>query len=366
VTLARFVIVVAIAAGLPTFLGCGSTSDTTEPPAETGTVRGWVRHRYTLQGVAGASVTCANRTTVSDGTGGFELADLPQESTAIAAAAEGYQALSTPIDIRSFQTVMLDLAPLDTLADVSGVVRHPIHGAVNATILLDGRSTVADYAGRWALADVPLGPRSLVISHPDYVPYATSVVVWGDGQEILSTLQRDSTFVAPITADAGIHWSPVDGDENNYGDEAELSLRPDPPRSVLLAIPASLGPEGASVREATLYLYGYLEQYMPPLPASLPLELRAVFGVWYETSVDATNFPSETGLLYRREAAITEQDEGLRLALDVASMFTRSPTGPSTGILVSVGDESDPPLVIYSREAVPSARRPWLSITIRF
>ncbi len=360
------VVVAALATGLPTFLGCDSTQDTTDPAGETGVVRGWVRHRYTLAGIAGANVICAGRATTSDGTGRFQFDDLPRETTTIEAAAADYQSAVRLIDIRSFQTIMLDLAPLDTLADVTGSVRHPIHGPVNATVALGGRVTAADNNGRWTLDAVALGPHDLVITHPEYVRYTGSVIVHGDGQDLLAILQRDSTLVAPITADAGIHWNPDDGDENNYGDDAELSLWLDPRRSLLVAIPISPGPEGASVHTATLHMYGYLEENVDPLPASVALELRSVYGVWYESSVDAANYPAVVGQAQTRDAAIEEQDPALHLQVDVTAMFARSEAGPATGIELGLGQDAESPLSIYTREALPSSLRPWLSITVRY
>lgn len=349
-------LLMAVASLLP---ACDSENEVITPDPM-GTVRGFVRHRYSLAPIVGATVGCGARSCVADAEGRFEFANVLCDTTEITATFPGYEPLTMTYEVGTFQTLMLDLMPIDALADVAGVVQHRSDGPVAATVHLGEQTATADGDGRWTLTDVPLGLHPLVVSHERYVSLYTTVVVWGDGQEISSTIRRDSTFTTSITADAGIRWEPTDDWENNYGDENPLSVSLTPRRSVLLAIPLSPGPEGAVVQSAILGLTGYQDGLVEP--DSLSFEIRGVAGTWYETSVDAVNFPSSIQLPSYQIADVSGTYLDQSWTLDVTRLYDTS----ATSVLVTPSRASDPPMWVYSRESVTPGRRPRLQLTVRF
>ena len=141
----------------------------TESPA-IGTIAGMVTDSTAGQGIQGATVAIEGTSfsAIADGSGSYQISDIPVGDYSVRASAEGFEAQILPAIVNEDATTTVDfvLNPIP-VGSIEGVVTNadddaPISGA---TVSLDtGRSTTTDADGSYTITDVLTGQRSVTAS----------------------------------------------------------------------------------------------------------------------------------------------------------------------------------------------------------
>jgi len=331
-------------------LGIAACSDTADPVVDTGIVRGEVYRHYSRLGIAGARVSCGGVVAETDAAGAYRLTGVPQRAEELIVQSEGYRDHREPLDVGEFQTVNLELVPLDTLADISGLVRHRVDGPLQARVEIGEHTVLSDIDGRYRLTGWPHGLYAIHVEHPGYVPYDTTVAVYQDGQVLSHTLLREVSTVLPVTADASIHWDDGDAPGDNHGTGLLVTVSPDPRRSVLYGFEDSVIPTGATVQSLVLRVFAHLPGNGTADPWSFSLGLQGALAPWYEDSVDAVNRPP----FFAAPTSVTVQVPALAdtvaMELDVTAALSPLPYGHVYGIRLDALGAQTPLVEIFARE----------------
>ncbi|MBX3279174.1 MAG: carboxypeptidase regulatory-like domain-containing protein [Acidobacteria bacterium] len=156
-----------------------------------GAITGIVRESATNAPIAGAVVSAAGVTAITDGAGAFTLNDLPTGPLTVSASAPDYNPTSGSINLLPGQTPQLLIVMTPQLGVITGIVRDETGTAIpNATVSAAGVTATTGANGSYTLTNVRAGSQTLSASATDYTPSSAAVVVAGD-----QTVQQDINLV---------------------------------------------------------------------------------------------------------------------------------------------------------------------------
>ena len=166
-----------------------SGGDTTPPPP-TGSITGTVTDAEDGSAIAGATVTDGTRTTTTDATGGYTIADIPPGTYQVTASRSGYQSSSLTVTVVSGATAVANLAlnEITTPGSITGTVTDAEDGsAIASATVTDGTRTVlTDAAGQYTINDVPPGTYEVTASKSGYESSTSTVTVVSGGTAVMN------------------------------------------------------------------------------------------------------------------------------------------------------------------------------------
>ncbi|MBD3222280.1 hypothetical protein GF314_13665 [bacterium] len=344
--------------------GCGD--DASSPPDD-GVVRGSVARIHSGTAVVGATVAVGDEVTTTDAAGEFQLPHVAQGPGELLVQASGYRDHRQSVTVGEWQSFDVVMTPLDTLASLTGRVRHAIDGPVAAQLELGERAITTDAEGRWSADDVPIGPTMLVCDTPPYNRLDTQVIVDRDGQEIDVVLTRDVSAFYEIEHDTYV-FTDDDSLNANRGQRVVLWASPELGRVIFIGRPP-LGPqwEGVPISRAVLHAHGHLRpQGDWNLETAVPVRLHRLAATFSENAVDFFQRPS-FGTVGHDTITVEPSPVSQTITLDVTRVFE----DPDAGGLVLSVTGGTAGLGILSSEygqdgSVEAGWRPRLEMVYRF
>ena len=150
------------------------------PPQPTYAVSGTVRagsSSGTL--LAGASISVAGSTVLSNSAGAFSVAGIPAGTYAMSVSLPGYTSfVNVALTVAANQSVNVVLIPLSYT--VSGTVRAGSSGGAllpGVTVALAGKTATTDGGGAYSVGGIPAGSYQMTVSLPGYASATSSVAV---------------------------------------------------------------------------------------------------------------------------------------------------------------------------------------------
>ena len=146
-----------------------------------GTITGSVTDAQDGSPIEGATVSDGTRMATTDTSGKYTIVDVPPGSYEVTAGKEGYENVSSTVDVLSGTTVVADfsLNQVVVAGSVTGTVTDTEDGsAIPGVMVSDGSRTAAtDASGKYTLADVPPGSYEVTASKEGYESITSSVTV---------------------------------------------------------------------------------------------------------------------------------------------------------------------------------------------
>jgi hypothetical protein len=205
-------------------------------PAAEGQAGGVVTDAYTGRALAGALVSTAGHSTLSDSAGGYTLAGLAPGTITLTASLSGYAPESAGVTIAAGQHAEHSFA-LEVLADparsgaIFGTVEELDSGApiAGAELTCAGLHVTSDAAGAYRFASVPSGPHTLVASALNYRAQSRPVSVVAGGEDrqdfAMEVLYGGDPALARLSGMVvdGIDGEPLGGASLRCGDRAAVA-----------------------------------------------------------------------------------------------------------------------------------------------
>ncbi len=363
----RFRLATGWALGLAAAMLLGPGCDTGGPTPDVGSVSGSVYARYTVNPIGGAHVACQGVEDVTDSQGRFLLRDVPRGPQEVTVEAPTFQTERSALRVDEYQSLRIELTPVDTLVTVSGQVIHQLEGpVVNAMVQIESREASTDLDGRWSLGDVPLGPHDLRISHANFVDYTRRIVLAGPVLDMQDIIQKETSVTLTGMIDAAIHWDDDDDPWNHFGSVSPVVITVDPRRSFLVGFDWPIRPYPITVVDAQLEVCAAFPDSVQP-PSLLSMRYTVAYGSWFEDSVSVGNLPPLTNPLGVQDAPLLPYTiDAYRATIDVTAAFSATPNGEVWGVNLQLLGPADPPIPFDTRESGHPFRNPRFLITLRY
>jgi thermitase len=146
-----------------------------------GSITGSVTDGEDNSPIVGATVTDGTRTTTTDATGKYTIADVSPGSYEVTASREGYQTSSSTVDVLSGSNAVVDfsLNEVIVLGSITGSVTDAKDGSpvAGATVSDGVRTATTDATGKYTIADVPSGSYEVTASKEGYESMTSGVTV---------------------------------------------------------------------------------------------------------------------------------------------------------------------------------------------
>ena len=140
-----------------------------------GAITGSVTSARYGSAIVGAIVTDGTRTTTTDATGKYTIANVPPGSYQVTASKSGYYSASLTVTVVSGGSAVANLSLSEIPGTITGTVTSARYGsAIAGAIVTDGtRTTTTDAAGKYIITNVPPGTYQVVASKSGY--YSSSL-----------------------------------------------------------------------------------------------------------------------------------------------------------------------------------------------
>jgi len=146
-----------------------------------GSITGTVTDAEDGSPVAGATVSDGTRTTTTDASGGYVIADVPPGTYEVVASKSGYENSSVTVTVLEGDTAVADLSLTWIIVPgtIAGTVTDADDGSriAGATVTDGTRTTTTDAAGEYAIADVAPGSYEVTASKEGYESSSVMVTV---------------------------------------------------------------------------------------------------------------------------------------------------------------------------------------------
>jgi protocatechuate 3,4-dioxygenase beta subunit len=146
-----------------------------------GSITGTVTDTEDGSPVAGATVTDGTRTTTTDATGEYNIANMPPGTYQVTASKSGYESSSLTVTVSAEITAVanLSLTRIIVAGAITGTVNDAEDGSpVAGATVSDGiRTTTTDSTGKYTIADVPPGTYQVTASKSGYESSSLTVTV---------------------------------------------------------------------------------------------------------------------------------------------------------------------------------------------
>jgi thermitase len=144
-----------------------------------GSIAGTVTSAKDGSPLVGATVTDGTRTTTTDGTGKYTIANVPPGTYQVTASKAGYQSSSVTVMVVAGNTVVANFSLSETPGAITGTLTSAKDGSViaGATVTDGTRTTTTDATGKYTISNVPPGTYQAVASKSGYHSSSLSVTV---------------------------------------------------------------------------------------------------------------------------------------------------------------------------------------------
>jgi subtilisin family serine protease len=155
-----------------------------------GSITGTVTNAKDGSAIAGATVTDGTRTTTTDATGKYTIADVPPGTYQVTATKSGYYSLSVAVTVVSGGSAVANFSLNQIPGSFSGTVTNAKDGSpvAGATVTEGTRMVLTDALGAYTINNVPPGSYQVIASKTGY--YSSSLAV---------TLLPGSTVTADLS-----------------------------------------------------------------------------------------------------------------------------------------------------------------------
>jgi uncharacterized membrane protein len=131
--------------------------------------------------ILGAVVSDGTRTTTTDASGEYTIADVPPGTYEVTAGKSGYESSSSTVDVLSGTTAVADLSltRIIVFGTITGLVTDAEDGSpIVGAVVTDGtRTTTTDASGEYTIADVPPDSYEVTASKSGYESLSLTVTV---------------------------------------------------------------------------------------------------------------------------------------------------------------------------------------------
>ena len=152
-----------------------------KPMATVGNVKGKVSDKDTGAALEGAIVSIGNSTSLSDREGLYELTGITTGQQSISSARLGYSGYSSTIEIKTNETVFLDIemTPLAQTGAIAGLVldKDSGHALEDVVISIGSHKTETDQDGKYFMRGIPASDYGITAQKKGYQSYTGSVTV---------------------------------------------------------------------------------------------------------------------------------------------------------------------------------------------
>jgi len=146
-----------------------------------GTITGTVTDAEEGSPVEGAMVTDGTKTTTTDASGEYTIADVPPGTYGVTASKSGYESSSLTVTVSEGNTAVADLSLSQIIVpgSITGLVTDAEDGSpiAGATVSDGTRTTTTDAAGAYTIVDVPPGTYQVTASKSGYESSSVTVTV---------------------------------------------------------------------------------------------------------------------------------------------------------------------------------------------
>jgi len=138
--------------------------------------------------IVGATVTDGTRTTTTDATGRYTIANVPPGTYQVVASKSGYHNSSLSVTVLAGTTALANFSLNEIPGSITGTVVDATTGSpiVGATVSDGSRTTTADATGRYTIANVPPGSYQVTASKAGYVSVTSAVAVVSGGTAVIN------------------------------------------------------------------------------------------------------------------------------------------------------------------------------------
>jgi len=159
------------------------------PPVLPGSISGQVTDAEDGSAISGAQVTDGTRTTTTDATGEYTIADVPPGTYQVTAGKEGYQSSSMTVNVLSGSSAVanLSLTEVTLPGSITGSVTDAEDGSpiAGATVCDGTRTVTTDTWGKYTIADVPPGTYQVTASKSGYESSWSTLTVVSGGTAVM-------------------------------------------------------------------------------------------------------------------------------------------------------------------------------------
>ncbi|HUW44673.1 MAG TPA: carboxypeptidase regulatory-like domain-containing protein, partial [Dehalococcoidia bacterium] len=168
-----------------------------------GSITGTVTDTEDGSPVAGATVSDGTRTTTTDATGEYNIANMPPGTYQVTASKSGYESSSLTVTVLEGNTAVSDLSLVRIIVPgtITGSVTDAEDGSpVAGAVVTDGtRMTTTDATGEYTIANVPPGTYQVTASKAGYHSSSLTVTVLSGGTAIANFSLNEVIVPGSIT-----------------------------------------------------------------------------------------------------------------------------------------------------------------------
>jgi len=168
-----------------------------------GAITGTVNDAEDGSPVAGATVSDSIRTTTTDSTGKYTIADVPPGTYQVTASKSGYESSSLTVTVSEENSAVanLSLNKIVILGTIAGTVTDTEDGSpiVGATVSDGTRTTITDATGEYTIANVPPGTYQVTASKAGYHSSSLTVTVLSGGTAVANFSLNEVIVPGSIT-----------------------------------------------------------------------------------------------------------------------------------------------------------------------
>jgi thermitase len=168
-----------------------------------GSITGTVTDAEDGSAIAGVTVTDGTRTTTTDATAKYTIADVPQGTYQVSASKSGYQSSSLTVTVVSGGTAIADFSLTEVIVpgSITGSVSDAKDGSAlaGATVTDGTRATLSDAAGQYIINDVPPGTYQVSAGKSGYESLTSTVMVVSGGTAVADFSLNEVSVPGNIT-----------------------------------------------------------------------------------------------------------------------------------------------------------------------
>jgi protocatechuate 3,4-dioxygenase beta subunit len=152
----------------------------------TGSITGTVTSAKDGSPLVGATVTDGTRTTTTDATGQYSIANVPPGTYQVTASKSGYYSGSLTVTVVSGGTAVANFPLSEIPGTITGSVTNAKDGLpiVGPTVTDGTRATTTDAAGKYTIANVPPGTYQVTASKSGYYGASVTVTIVSGGNAV--------------------------------------------------------------------------------------------------------------------------------------------------------------------------------------
>jgi hypothetical protein len=162
-----------------------------------GTITGTVTDAEDGSPIAGAVVTDGTRTTTTDASGEYAIADVPPGTYEVTASKSGYESSFLTVTVLEGNSAVADLSLTRIIVPgaITGAVTDAEDGSpIAGTFVTDGtRTTTTDASGQYTLANMPPGSYEVTASKSGYESSTSTVTVVSGGTAVMNFSLNQNT-----------------------------------------------------------------------------------------------------------------------------------------------------------------------------